>query len=347
MTVSFYIPRREDGEKGFQHTFERNAAVEIANAFQQTYGDTDALYALVFNPDDPPADMIVITENGVGVVDFKHITGSVSGTIDTTWTIHAGSTHKHLQVSNRFKNPFDQVRTYRLNLYHKMKGFARGKAGQVMPSWMQENGQFHLQAAVCFTDDCEIKLDLDPNRTKPWFEAILQNKLPQWAYTLTFTSAGGREPMNEEQINALCQGLLDVSPWTSVQNLVAGSEVFGYLKVYDATGQSPTNYPLTQMVTTIGREVDNDIPIGANGVSRHHARIVRTEDEILIEDLNSTNGTWLNTKRLEPNEPKLMHEGDNLVFGPVDNGRPQTTARRARFSTRLSSSPETQIFYRV
>ncbi len=48
----------------------------------------------------------------------------------------------------------------------------------------------------------------------------------------------------------------------------------------------------------IGRAPDNDIVIGEEGVSAHHCRLVRDGDDLYLEDLNSTNGTFANGGRL-------------------------------------------------
>ena len=49
---------------------------------------------------------------------------------------------------------------------------------------------------------------------------------------------------------------------------------------------------------TIGRVKSNDIHINNLAVSKHHARIIKNQGNYLIEDLKSTNGTYLNTVRI-------------------------------------------------
>ncbi len=347
MTVTLYIPRRRGAEKGFDHVFERNAAVEIANKFHDTYQDNPTEYALVFNPDAPPADLIVITNYGIGVVELKNITGVIRGTVNSPWTIDQNNTNRELEVSHKYRNPFQQVRTYRLDLYHRMKDFARRLPDGKLPGWMRENGQFHLQAAVVFTDDCQIELDLEPKLTKPWFEAIHQAKLTQWAYTLTFTSQGTREPLSEDQIELITDQLLQVDEWDEMSKLIQGAEIFGYLNVYDSNGQAPTQHPLRQMQTTVGREATNDIPVGATGISRQHAQIVWDGDHAYIQDVGSTNGTWLNGDKLPPDQRQRLQDGDQLIFGPCTDGEPKESARRATYTVRLPTLPETQVFYPV
>jgi len=57
--------------------------------------------------------------------------------------------------------------------------------------------------------------------------------------------------------------------------------------------------------------------IGAweNGVSRQHAALRRSGDNLFIIDLDSTNGTYLNNDRLIPYQPRMLHDGDVLRFG--------------------------------
>jgi hypothetical protein len=53
------------------------------------------------------------------------------------------------------------------------------------------------------------------------------------------------------------------------------------------------------------------------GVSRRHARITFRDGIPYIEDLKSTNFTYLNNVRLEPLTPRPMHHGDELRLGTV------------------------------
>jgi len=62
-------------------------------------------------------------------------------------------------------------------------------------------------------------------------------------------------------------------------------------------------------VTIIGREPGVDILLPSEGVSRHHARLTRTEDGWLLEDLWSRNGTFVNRRRVR--RKPLVH-GDRI-----------------------------------
>ncbi len=53
------------------------------------------------------------------------------------------------------------------------------------------------------------------------------------------------------------------------------------------------------------------------GVSRRHARIYTREGTCFVEDLDSTNGTFLNDERVTPYLPYAFRDGDMLMFGTM------------------------------
>ncbi len=80
------------------------------------------------------------------------------------------------------------------------------------------------------------------------------------------------------------------------------------------TGPNPgTVFDLAKEVTMLGRDVTNDIPIGDAEISRQHARLTRTPGGMVLEDLGSTNGTFVNGERLA--SPRLLRAGDTVGFG--------------------------------
>ncbi len=76
----------------------------------------------------------------------------------------------------------------------------------------------------------------------------------------------------------------------------------------------PEKYPVTKDITTIGRDQDNDVLLDHMQISRHHARLNWRADFLLIEDLQSANGTSLNGEPLET--PQAVKHGDVIVLGP-------------------------------
>lgn len=53
------------------------------------------------------------------------------------------------------------------------------------------------------------------------------------------------------------------------------------------------------------------------GVSRKHAVIHRSGADYTVEDMGSTNGTYVNRKKVQPNVPQAIKPGDELRFGKL------------------------------
>jgi len=65
--------------------------------------------------------------------------------------------------------------------------------------------------------------------------------------------------------------------------------------------------------TTIGRIGTNDIRLLDEMVSGHHAKIICFQNNYFIEDISSTNGTFVNGKRISK---CVLKSGDKIAFGP-------------------------------
>lgn len=93
---------------------------------------------------------------------------------------------------------------------------------------------------------------------------------------------------------------------------------FGQLVITNA-GQSglPVGkvFPLNP-VTTIGRSTDSDIALNDNFMSSAHARLELRSDEWMLDDLHSTNGTFVNG--FEVRESTVVNDGDTIRVGRVE-----------------------------
>jgi pSer/pThr/pTyr-binding forkhead associated (FHA) protein len=54
-----------------------------------------------------------------------------------------------------------------------------------------------------------------------------------------------------------------------------------------------------------------------HGVSRHHCLLLRRNSHLLITDLESLNGTFINGRRLVPRREYVLRHGDRLVLGSL------------------------------
>jgi hypothetical protein len=72
-------------------------------------------------------------------------------------------------------------------------------------------------------------------------------------------------------------------------------------------------FELTKTEIMIGRDISNDFVINDAEVSRKHARISAEGQRYKIEDLNSTNGTYIDGQRLIG--PHLLAPGEIIMFG--------------------------------
>jgi len=94
-------------------------------------------------------------------------------------------------------------------------------------------------------------------------------------------------------------------------------------KFVTSTGQEialPDKAEIVIGRTDVGAVVDIDTtPYGGHpgGVSRRHCKITVQGDQYSIEDLNSTNGTFVNGTQLTPNTPTPLQNGAQIVLGKV------------------------------
>lgn len=80
-------------------------------------------------------------------------------------------------------------------------------------------------------------------------------------------------------------------------------------------GLAGTSFELKSERTTIGRLEDNLFPIAESSVSGHHCEVLLSGDEIVVKDLNSTNGTFINGKQISQEKLK---PGQVLRLGQIE-----------------------------
>ena len=67
-------------------------------------------------------------------------------------------------------------------------------------------------------------------------------------------------------------------------------------------------------VITVGRDDSSDVVLDNNEVSKIHAQIIIDKGELQLVDLESTNGTFLRNKQINPNRQVKLRDGDEIFF---------------------------------
>jgi pilus assembly protein CpaF len=94
---------------------------------------------------------------------------------------------------------------------------------------------------------------------------------------------------------------------------------------------SPTTHEFVSDKLTIGRLGGNDVALDEASVSSRHAEIVAQDGAVILRDLDSTNGTFLNGEQVTGEHP--LNEGDEVYFGSV----------RSVFMEPAGAVPETEL----
>lgn len=121
------------------------------------------------------------------------------------------------------------------------------------------------------------------------------------------------------------------------------------------SGPTPgETYPFTADEVLMGRDLANDIPIGQPEVSRRHARFFNDAGDIYIEDLGSTNGTFINGTRISG--PQQLRPGDAIMVGEnivlvfekilieVEDQLPPISVENEEFTPVSQSIPEPEVY---
>lgn len=86
----------------------------------------------------------------------------------------------------------------------------------------------------------------------------------------------------------------------------------GYALVVERGPRAGMTFVLQPGSTTVGRHPDSDIFLDDVTVSRHHCRFSATTEGLMVEDAGSTNGTYVNSTRVD--EHRLV-PGDEVLIG--------------------------------
>jgi type II secretory pathway predicted ATPase ExeA len=101
------------------------------------------------------------------------------------------------------------------------------------------------------------------------------------------------------------------------------------------SGEHVEERPLRIGRLIIGRTVDNDLQIESKFISRHHCQIITTAEGSVLEDLNSTNGVYIKSKRVRKHN---LNDGDVIVLGKHEIMYLDERSARARTQHQLDDT---------
>ncbi len=85
------------------------------------------------------------------------------------------------------------------------------------------------------------------------------------------------------------------------------------LVMFTATGER-RDFTVRHRKATIGRNTECDIQVQLEIVSRRHCELIVNNGSLVVRDLGSSNGTYVNNKRVQETQ---LQPGDTLTVGPV------------------------------
>lgn len=96
-------------------------------------------------------------------------------------------------------------------------------------------------------------------------------------------------------------------------------EVIARITLSNGTREIPLVFKPGGKRLNVGRASDNELTLNDSSVSKIHAALLMTaEGTLLVADTGSTNGTYLNGRRITYGESRLIEDGDVVGFGDVE-----------------------------
>ena len=103
--------------------------------------------------------------------------------------------------------------------------------------------------------------------------------------------------------------------WKDLKQTIKRNSDYQILPIYVKLPVSNLSYSFDQPEFFIGRDPQADLQIVDDTLSAIHARIFYKNGQWMVEDLQSTNGTYLNEERLST--PSVLVAGDEITCGKV------------------------------
>lgn len=329
MPVKAYITRDPSGNPWPPvHEHEATAVIGLIQRLHEALNHERAFYAVFANLQAPSADMVVLTEMGLGVAELKHYAGRLNVQGDE-W--YAGT--RLVKAGTGYNNPREQVQAYanrirRDIIPHLADFWSADKEDLTM--------RLKVQTAVCFTNqqiviapDVKDAIELEADRNgRRWstFQVLTPANFTTWVGSLRFAVEQGRAAnfapfrLKPREIDALTKAYFQGSEWTEIRNMMPTGTPYAYLTLRQPD-QQPQLFPLRTSDMTIGRDGAKCalmMPEAFKRTSREHLRVSRVASQVWIRDLESSHGTFVDGMRIV--EPTRLKAGQRVTLGGTEAG---------------------------
>jgi hypothetical protein len=339
MPVDIYI-----GRDFQEHTQVPNFSHEVRgvrevcrNLWECLHYGSSTLYAIIVNPQHTSTgrelsiDVVLASQFGLGMIELKHYYGNIDcRRPDSYWfagpkPIAAGAKRPD---EGGYMNPHQQVQDYAEQIRYDLI-YSRGNWLPIGPKTHWEAFKFHT--AVCFTHpNAQLGKKAKTDNYKPgqgealkgWekFSVLTPAGIPELAMELRFEvkrgAAYGHESYSwtRDEIAHLATKFFGARKWNGMISLMPVSKPYAYLTLLE--NERPTLlFGLYQNSVTIGRDPNTCsvlIPQRYEGVSREHARIIRSSTGIFIKDI-SKHGTYIGEQRVDT---EFLNDGQRITLCP-------------------------------
>ena len=319
MGIHFFLGKDSDGRpQAPEYVHETLALQEALRLLWDNLHDSEQVYAVVANMGSPRADVVVISEFGLGILEMKNHPGTITAAPDGSW--FAGNS---LVKGGTRWNPHLQVQSYGNQLHKSLSNV-------ILPQFLNQNeaNKLKFQTGVCFTHpeantDAVAKTALKFQRS-PWeseFKILAPASLPNWVIALSFEidygpkKDFGRYRLSKEKVLNVATTWLQGVEWLDFVATLPDGKPYGYLRVVEGEEVNQV-IALTRRTHAIGRQHENCdiiVPSQYSRVSREHAHIGKAVRGAELADNRSRNGTYVNGERIRAQ--RLLRDGDIITLG--------------------------------
>lgn len=313
---------------------ERRAMCYVARQLYQRYHKSDKHYILIANidPDIDPEmkpikglsqlEGILIGPQSIAILEFKnYFDPIIARNLKDYWFAEgitpAGKPRKQQVKGGNRDNPFLQA----------------AHAREVWQPYMREKCQeifeeYRCQSLAPMVEHLSYYLLFHPYlNKKSSFPELDDDHL--WLFIrgiraiLELTYAVSEDPvyLAPDTMRILATEVFHAQPWPDIDKLLHTK--LGFLDVLEPD-KTAVRYPLYRFQefslgrssSIEGHQVDEQCDL----VSGNHAQIITDQNNVYIQDLGSTNGTYLNKTKITESEPVQISHSDHIYLGSWESG---------------------------